>query len=88
MQPSLGCVEDRLGQDQAVGRDDREIGVERPELRLFIRVAERFRGANRDSELVGALVHRGLALGLAAAGRARRLAIGRDDLMPGLRPGR
>ena len=84
MQPALRRLEDRLGQDQAVGRDHRQIGVERAEPRLLLLVAQRSRRPHLDAQLLGALVHRGLALGLAAARRPRRLAIDRDDLMPRL----
>ena len=39
----LRRVEDRLGQDQAVGRDHRDIGVQGGEARLFFGVSERSR---------------------------------------------
>jgi hypothetical protein len=77
----LGRLQDRLRQDQPVGRHYRQIGIERPEPCLFVLVAQRPRRPHWNPELLGPLVHRGFALCLAAPRWPRRLAIGRDHLM-------
>ena len=81
MQPAPGASRIGCGQDQAVSGDHRQIGIERGEARLFVGVAQGSRSANFDAERFGAVMDGGPALALAAAGRARRLAIDRDDVM-------
>jgi len=80
--PMLGRIQDWPGQDQPVGRNDRKIGVECPELGLLFFIAERSRRPHLDPQLLGAFMHRGLALRLAAPRWPRRLAICSDDVMP------
>ena len=67
------CVEDRLGQDQAVGGDHREIGVQLAKPRLLFLVPQRLRRSHLDPELLCPLVHRRLLFRLTASRRARRL---------------
>ena len=75
-QPCGGPVEDRLRQDQAIGGDHRDIGLEREEVGLRFHVAQRLGMAHRDAERLGRALHRrGLQL-LAAPGGAGRLGIG------------
>src|SRR5437868_13209641 len=74
----LGRLEDWAGQDQPISRHHREIGVEPAEPRLFVDIAQRARRPHWNSQLLCALMHRGPACRLAAARRARRLAISRD----------
>ena len=81
MQPSLRRVEDGLGQDQPIGCDHSEIGVQPAEPRLLSVVPQRLRRPHLDPELLRPLVHRRLPLRLAASRRPRRLRVDRDDVM-------
>ena len=80
--PKARGGEDGLGQDQAIGGDDRDIGSEGGEFGLFFGTAQARRMAHGQSQRLGPLVQRGLARGLAAPGRARRLGVDAYDLMP------
>jgi hypothetical protein len=77
-------IEDWLRQDQAISRDHRDIGIELGKCPLFVLVPQRFRAPNLDTELMSTNFNRGRPLALAPPGRARRLGIGRDHLMPGV----
>ena len=77
-------IEHRARQDQAIGRDHARIELERGERGLFLFALERDRRAHLQPQFLGQLVHgRGGQL-LAAMRRARRLAVDRRDLVPGL----
>ena len=77
----LRSLEDLLGQDQAIGRDDREIGIQTAEAPLFFGIAQALRCPDLDPEFLRAFVYGRLLLGLSAAGRAGRLRVGADDVM-------
>ena len=76
-------VEDRLGQDQSIGDDNRGVGIESAEALLLLGTLKPFWCCNGQVCLFSRLVHRRLAQGHAAAGCARRLGIDGNDLVAG-----
>ena len=54
----FGCGEDRRGQDQAVSRDHRQIGIERRESCLFVAVAQGARSSHCYAQRFRAFVDR------------------------------
>ena len=62
---------------------DGQFGLQGEEIGLRLKIAQRGRVANLDPEPFGGQLDRRLALRLAAACGARRLGVGRRDLMPG-----
>ncbi len=72
-----------MGQDQAVRGDDGNIGLQRTELLLRVRILKRFRRANRNAVFLGDAVNRRRCGSMAASGGTWRLAIDRDDIVAG-----
>ena len=81
---ALGRLEDRPGQDQAVGSDDRDFGVERSEFGLLFLVTQGLRRPDLDAKFVGPLMHCGLLVALAAPRWPRWLGVGANDVMPAI----
>ena len=69
----LRHFEDRLGEDQAISRDDGEIRVERPKPRLLFLISQRLGLPHLNAQLISPVMHCGFALVLAAACGSRRL---------------
>ena len=77
-------IEDWLGQDQAVGDDDRQIGFVSHKIGLRVEIAQRERMTDLYAQAFSRELDRRRALRLAAAGGAGRLGVRRDDLVPRL----
>ena len=77
----LGRFQDRLRQDQAIGRYNREIGVQSQQTLLLFGTAQSPGSAHLYSLRLRSLMYRRLAFALAAARGARRLRINRNHLM-------
>src|SRR3546814_3543649 len=75
---------DVCSSDLPIGGDHRDIGVQRGEGGLHVRILQRNRRAHLYAHLFRLRMHGGGAQRLAASGGARRLAVGGDDLMPRL----
>jgi hypothetical protein len=75
------CRQNRLRQDQAVGRHHRGVEIKLREPSLLAVVAQRGRRSHRQSTAVGVHVHRRSLQSVAAAGRARRLRIDSGHLV-------
>ena len=84
MQPSTGRVEERLGQDVAVGDDHGGIEIERLEGRRFLLAAQAFGRAHGKAQRQRQLMHRRAAFLLAAAGGLGRAGVDGDHVMAGL----
>lgn len=76
-------VEHRLRQDEAIGRDHRQIRPDRREIGAVGLVAERARGADRQAERLGRRLDRARPRLLAPPGRPGRLAVDAGDLVAG-----
>ena len=76
-------MEDRLRQNQPIGHDDGDIGVEGRELCLSLCGPERPGMAHLDPEGLGAALDGRGAVLLAAAGGAGWLGVDGGDLVPG-----
>ena len=77
-------IEHGAREDEAIGGDHRDIRVERGEVGLRLGILQRDGGAHRDAERLGPLVNgRGHQRAAAPAAGAGRLAVGRDDIVPG-----
>ena len=74
-------IEDRLRQDQAIGHNNRNIGVVIIEIRMEIGVLEAFGGQHRDPQRLCPGMNRAWAGFLPTPGRPRRLAIDSDNVM-------
>ena len=78
-------IEDRLRQDQPIGHDDRDIGVERDGSAPAPRRSSAAPAcAPVQARLLGEPAHGGFAQGHAPPRRARRLGVDGDDLVPRL----
>ena len=77
-------IQHGLRQDQAIGDDDGDVGIQRSEVLLHIDAAQRDGVTDGQTQRLGPQVDRAFPLGLAAPGGAGRLAIDRDDLMRGV----
>ncbi len=75
-------IEDRLGQQQAIGRHDGVVRLEGGEFRLRFRRLQACRCADGKAALFGEELHRRLPERIAAPGGPRRLGIDGDDFMP------
>jgi hypothetical protein len=76
-------IENGLGQQEAIGDNHGNIGIERGKLGLLGFALEAFGCEDGDTEGVGRLMYRALALSLTATSRLGRSGIDRDDLMAG-----
>ena len=75
-------VEHLCGQDQPIGGDDRDIGMQGGEGGVFGRIAlQPRRGPHRQAQIERCLMHGAARLPLPAAGRPRRLGVDADNLM-------
>jgi hypothetical protein len=81
-QPCRRRFEHRLRKDQAVGDDDRDVGVERGEVRLRLGCSQRLRMTDGKAQRFGPEVDRRGAVLLAPPGGARGLGVDRGDLVP------
>ena len=77
-------VQNGLRQDQAIGDDNGDVGVQRGKSLLLFCALQRNRVAHLQRQRLGPGVHRRWAQLLAPARRARRLAIDGGNLVPGL----
>ena len=77
-------IEDWLGQDQAVGDDDRQIGFVSHKIGLRVEIAQRERMTDLYAQAFSRELDRRLAFGLAATRGAGRLSVGYGNLMPRL----
>ena len=76
-------IENRLGQDQPVGDDDRDIEIERGKGLLLSLAFQRNGREDGKAVLFGKAVHRRQLFGKPAARLARRLRINRDHFVAG-----
>jgi hypothetical protein len=77
----FGRVENRLRQQQAIGRDDGDIGVQGGEGRRLFRAAQTLRRADREAEPLREKMDGGFLRGHPTSRRTRRLRIDRNHLM-------
>ena len=75
-------IEHRLRQDKAIGGDHRHVDAKRSEISLFGTALQAQWCFHRQAQRIGTPMHRAAAGGLAATGRAWRLAVDGDDIMP------
>ena len=82
-QPRRGASRMGLGQEQAVGADDGEVGAEGGELPLRLGVLQRARRADLEAQALGRVVDGRAAEPVPATGGAGRLGVDGGDLVAG-----